>query len=112
MIMRNNPILVIIIGKLVTSSMTHYLQNALRYAIRMGYRHIDCAMIYQNEHEVGEVFGEMMDKEVPRSEFFIVGKVTLYDSIEIRDELSANSIDYVMLHIVLAMGDRSSTRAS
>ena len=65
--------------------MTHYLQNALRYAIRMGYRHIDCAMIYQNEHEVGEVFGEMMDKEVPRSEFFIVGKVTLCDIIEIRD---------------------------
>ena len=41
----------------------------------MGYRHIDCAMIYQNEHEVGEVFGEMLDKEVSRSEFFIVGKV-------------------------------------
>ena len=41
----------------------------------MGYRHIDCAMIYQNEHEVGEVFEEMLDKEVPRSEFFIVGKV-------------------------------------
>ena len=51
------------------------IKNALRYAIRMGYRHIDCAMIYQNEHEVGEVFGEMLDKEVPRSEFFIVGKV-------------------------------------
>ena len=43
----------------------------------MGYRHIDCAMIYQNEHEVGEVFDEMLDKEVPRSEFFIVGKVKL-----------------------------------
>jgi len=53
----------------------HEIQNALRYAIRMGYRHIDCAMIYQNEHEVGEVFGEMLDKEVPRSEFFIVGKL-------------------------------------
>ena len=50
----------------------------------MGYRHIDCAMIYQNEHEVGEVFGEMLDKEVPRSEFFIVGKVRLCDNFEIR----------------------------
>ena len=66
--------------------MTYYLQNALRYAIRMGYRHIDCAMIYQNEHEVGEVFGEMMDKEVPRSEFFIVGKVKLLDTFQIRDK--------------------------
>ena len=79
--------MLIIIGILNTSSMTHCLQNALRYAIRMGYRHIDCAMIYQNEHEVGEVFGEMLDKEVPRSEFFIVGKVKLFDSFEIRDEL-------------------------
>merc|ERR1712226_239575 len=42
----------------------HEIQNALRYAIRMGYRHIDCAMIYQNEHEVGEVFGAMLDKEL------------------------------------------------
>ena len=57
------------------------LKNALRYAIRMGYRHIDCAMIYQNEHEVGEVFGEMLDKEVPRSEFFIVGKVYIVTTI-------------------------------
>ena len=80
-------IFLIIIGILDTSSMTHYLQNALRYAIRMGYRHIDCAMIYQNEHEVGEVFGEMLDKEVPRSEFFIVGKVKLFDRFEIMDEL-------------------------
>ena len=99
MIMRNTSV-VIIIGKLVTSSMTHYLQNALRYAIRMGYRHIDCAMIYQNEHEVGEVFGEMMDKEVPRSEFFIVGKVTLYDSFEIRDELSLQTV-LIMLCCIL-----------
>ena len=46
-----------------------------RFAIKKGYRHIDCAKIYLNEKEVGEVFAEIIDKTVPRKELFIVGKV-------------------------------------
>ena len=44
--------------------------------MRNGYRHIDCAKVYLNEKEVGEVFKEMIDKEIPREELFIVGKVS------------------------------------
>ena len=46
-----------------------------RFGLKNGYRHIDCAKIYLNEVEVGEIFEEFVDKEVPREELFIVGKV-------------------------------------
>jgi alcohol dehydrogenase (NADP+) len=46
-----------------------------RFAINNGYRHIDCAKIYLNEKEVGDVFQEMIGKDVQRDELFIVGKV-------------------------------------
>ena len=46
-----------------------------RFAIRNGYRHIDCAHIYLNETEVGEVFNEMIGKEIKREELFIGTKV-------------------------------------
>ena len=48
-----------------------------RFAIKKGYRHIDCAKVYLNEKEVGEVFEGIIDKEVPRKELFIVGKVEM-----------------------------------
>ena len=40
-----------------------------------GYRHIDCAKVYLNEKEVGEIFEEYIDKKIPRKDLFIVGKV-------------------------------------
>ena len=49
--------------------------HAHRFAIKKGYRHIDCAKIYLNEKAVGEVFADIIGKEVPRKELFIVGKV-------------------------------------
>ena len=46
-----------------------------RYALDNGYRHIDCAKVYLNEKEVGEIFEEYIDKKIPRKDLFIVGKV-------------------------------------
>ena len=78
----------------------------------MGYRHIDCAMIYQNEHEVGEVFGEMLDKEVPRSEFFIVGKVYIIVTFYCHSGVSSYK-DHGAFPLndcfIIALGNRSST---
>ena len=50
-----------------------------RYALDNGYRHIDCAKVYLNEKEVGEIFEEYIDKKIPRKDLFIVGKVITSD---------------------------------
>jgi 2,5-diketo-D-gluconate reductase A len=46
--------------------------EAVRYALDVGYRHIDTATIYGNEREVGRAVG---DSSVPREEVFITTKL-------------------------------------
>ena len=53
------------------------IQDALRFAIRNGYRHIDGAHIYLNEAEVGEVYDELIRHgEVRRRDLYIASKVS------------------------------------
>ena len=51
--------------------------NAVKEAIRAGYRLIDCAAAYGNEKEIGNALHEMImeTKEVTRDDLFIVSKV-------------------------------------
>jgi alcohol dehydrogenase (NADP+) len=49
---------------------------AVREAIRLGYRHIDCASVYANEAEVGEaIAGAIAAGEVQREELWITSKL-------------------------------------
>jgi alcohol dehydrogenase (NADP+) len=49
---------------------------AVREAIRLGYRHIDCASVYANEPEVGQAIGEAIAAaEVRREELWITSKL-------------------------------------
>src|SRR5262245_36137895 len=49
---------------------------AVREAIRVGYRHIDCAAAYGNEAEIGAALGEAMQSgEVKREELWITSKL-------------------------------------
>ncbi|MEE9912623.1 MAG: aldo/keto reductase [Deltaproteobacteria bacterium] len=78
-------------------------QDAVRWALEAGYRHIDTARIYQNEEDVGLAIRE---SGVPRSDIFITTKVWNddqgYDStLKAFDEsLKRLKMDYVDLYLV------------
>ncbi|MDR1860862.1 MAG: aldo/keto reductase [Bacteroidales bacterium] len=49
---------------------------AVEQAIRMGYRHIDCASVYGNEKEIGDVFARLFrEGVVTRDELWITSKL-------------------------------------
>src|SRR4051812_10676812 len=49
---------------------------AIREGIRIGYRHIDCAMLYGNEPEVGAALRDAIrDRDVARTDLWITSKL-------------------------------------
>ncbi|KAL3119934.1 hypothetical protein niasHT_007062 [Heterodera trifolii] len=52
------------------------VNEIVKNAIRNGYRHLDCAFIYQNQSEIGAALKEMVQHgEIKREDLFITSKV-------------------------------------
>ena len=51
------------------------IAEAVKGAIAVGYRHIDCAAVYLNEHLIGQSLGDVMDAGLKREELWITSKV-------------------------------------
>ncbi|XP_070601101.1 aldo-keto reductase family 1 member A1 [Erythrolamprus reginae] len=53
------------------------VKEAVKYALSVGYCHIDCATAYSNEAEIGEALQETVgaDKAVKREELFVTSKL-------------------------------------
>src|SRR5690554_7118174 len=52
------------------------IAHAVQVAVRMGYRHIDCASVYGNEKEIGRALAELFDEGVvAREDLWITGKL-------------------------------------
>ncbi|XP_068949230.1 aldo-keto reductase family 1 member A1 [Petaurus breviceps papuanus] len=53
------------------------VKAAVKYALSVGYRHIDCAAIYGNEVEIGEALKESVGpgKDISREEVFVTSKL-------------------------------------
>ena len=49
--------------------------QAVKEAIMLGYRHIDCASVYGNEYNIGPVLSELMKGGPKREELWITSKV-------------------------------------
>ncbi|NIM19195.1 MAG: aldo/keto reductase [Candidatus Latescibacteria bacterium] len=78
-------------------------QNAIRHALDAGYRHIDTAMIYNNERDVGIA---VKNSSIPRDEIFITTKVWNsdhgYDKTirACHASLDRLGLDYVDLYLI------------
>jgi diketogulonate reductase-like aldo/keto reductase len=90
------------LGTFRTNDKTTY--DAVRHALRVGYRHIDTATRYNNETQVGQA---IVDSRIPRHELFIATKVyktehgyaqtkqSFYDSLK---RLQLEYVDLFLIH--------------
>jgi diketogulonate reductase-like aldo/keto reductase len=83
------------------------IAQAVKTAIRMGYRHIDCASVYGNEKEIGKVLFELInDGEVKRNELWITSKVwnNMHGDGDVikscKQSLADLQLDYLDLYLV------------
>ena len=84
----------------VTAAVKHALLNA-------GYRHIDCAHVYENEHEVGQALKEVFGSgALKREEVFITSKVwnTYHARASVmkclKKSLTNLGLDYLDLYLI------------
>ncbi|RZC32847.1 aldose reductase [Asbolus verrucosus] len=83
------------------------VKKAVKHAINVGYRHIDCAMLYGNEKEIGEAIREKIaDSTVKREEMFIVTKLwnTFHETEKVvptcKKSLENFGLDYLDLYLI------------
>ena len=81
------------------------IANAVTGAIKAGYRMLDCASVYQNEEQIGEVINALFKEGVvKRQEMFITSKVWNDQHREVRKacekSLKDLGLDYIDLYFV------------
>jgi len=83
------------------------LYNAIYHAIKVWYRHIDCAWIYGNEHIVGDAIkATINDNLVTREELFITGKLwnNSHKTEQVEDACKVSlknlQLDYLDLYLI------------
>ncbi|KAI8812614.1 aldo/keto reductase family protein [Cladochytrium replicatum] len=90
-------------------SKPHEVGEAVRAAIRAGYKHIDCAAIYENEAEIGEVLKQEIAAK--REQYFITSKVwnTMHSRENVKKaclktlkDLQLSYLDLYLIHWPLA----------
>ncbi|KII95513.1 hypothetical protein PLICRDRAFT_97032 [Plicaturopsis crispa FD-325 SS-3] len=82
------------------------VEHAVEFAVRHGYRHLDLAMIYENQDEVGAALKKVIPSVVKREELFITSK--LWNSShqpalvekELDETLKQLGTDYVDLYLI------------
>ena len=81
------------------------VRKAVAHALAVGYRHLDCAYMYDNEDEIGEALKEAFESGVvKREEVFITTKLwcTYHSQVEQALDMSLKSLglDYVDLYLM------------
>ncbi|KAK1768949.1 NADP-dependent oxidoreductase domain-containing protein [Phialemonium atrogriseum] len=80
------------------------VKEAVSYALKEGYKLVDCAYCYGNEDEVGQGLKDAFDSGVKREDVFVVTKVwTTYNTrveVGLDKSLKSLGLDYVDLFLV------------
>ncbi|KAF8652280.1 hypothetical protein AX16_004469 [Volvariella volvacea WC 439] len=82
------------------------VENAVEYAVRNGYRHLDLARIYENQDEVGAALKKVIPSVVKREELFITSK--LWNDVHqphlveaaLDETLEQLGLDYLDLYLI------------
>ncbi|MFZ0034360.1 MAG: aldo/keto reductase [Sedimentisphaerales bacterium] len=80
--------------------------EAVRGAIAVGYRHIDCASVYGNERQIGEILSEVLQSgKIKRQELWITSKVwnDMHDKViesckKTLKDLQLDCLDLYLVH--------------
>jgi len=88
-------------------------KNSTLHAIKLGYRHIDCATAYDNQKKVGEAFKQAFDEGiVKREDLFITSKLWNKEHNEVEEacarvlkDLQLEYLDLYLIHWPVAMNE-------
>ncbi|KAJ7072898.1 NADP-dependent oxidoreductase domain-containing protein [Mycena amicta] len=87
-------------------SKPHEVETAVEVAVRNGYRHLDLAMIYENQDEVGTALKKVIPSVVKREELWITSKCwnSSHQPSEVEKELDETlkqlGLEYLDLYLI------------
>ena len=81
-------------------------QTAVSYALKTGYKLVDCAYCYGNEDEVGQGLKNAFESGIKREDIFIVSKVWATYNTRVAEGLEKSlrslGVDYVDLYLIVS----------
>jgi len=103
----NNGVIMPVLGIGTFLSKPGEVGEAVRHALKIGYKAVDCAYVYRNEDEIGKVFTEVFSNKsnnIKRKDIFITSKLACTRFHEARqcleDTLKALQLKYLDLYLV------------
>ena len=103
----NNEVKMPVLGLGTWKSGTAEVYGAVRWALKLGYQHFDCAWVYNNESSVGEAFaGAMAEDNLKREDIFVTSK--LWNNAHkpedvlpaLKESLKNLRLDYLDLYLI------------